>query len=131
MTHRAVTHRAVTHRRTPDAQRGVATRLCLYALPTRGERGPPSGVPPRRVGEVERASLSPKGANLAAARALHPPDVVGVVLARLRASRGGAEERSKRMRWRHDEILGKLSRDAKVAAMSAVVDKRFALGPAR
>ena len=62
---------------------------------------------------------------------LHPPDVVGVVLARLRASRGGAEERSKRMRWRHDEILGKLSRDAKVAAMSAVVDKRFALGPAR
>ena len=115
----------------PDARRGVATRLCLYALPTRGERGPSSGVPPRRVGEVERASLSPKGANLAAARALHPPDVVGVVLARLRASRGGAEERSKRMRWRHDEILGKLSRDAKVAAMSAVVDKRFALGPAR
>ena len=116
---------------SPENSRGVATRLCLYALPTRGERKPPSGVPPRRVSEVERASLTPKGANLASARALHPPDVVGVVLARLRASRGGAEERSKRMRWRHDEILGKLSRDAKVAAMSAVVDKRFALGPAR
>ena len=80
---------------------------------------------------LSASSLSPKGANLASARALHPPDVVSVVLARLRASRGGAEERSKRMRWRHDEILGKLSRDAKVAAMSAVVDKRFALGPAR
>tara|TARA_B100000401_G_scaffold92440_1_gene59114 strand:- start:311 stop:577 length:267 start_codon:yes stop_codon:yes gene_type:complete len=88
-------------------------------------------VPPRRVGEVERASLSPRGANLAAAAALHPPDPAGVVLARLRASRGGVEERSKRMRWRHDEIIGKLSRDAKVTAMSAVVDGRFALGPAR
>ena len=113
------------------APRRAATRLCLYALPTRGERGHLSGVPPRRVGEVERASVSPRGANLAAAAALHPPDPAGVVLARLRASRGGVEERSKRMRWRHDEIIGKLSRDAKVAAMSAVVDGRFALGPAR
>ena len=107
----------------------AATSLCLFRLPPVAERPAPSREISGVAASLERSfesRIEPE--NLAGRWALKPPNTVAVTLARLRASRGGSKERATRVKWRLDEMLGRLQ---KAAATSVVVDNRFTLNASK
>ena len=107
----------------------AATSLCLFRLPPVAERPAPSREISGVAASLERSfesRIEPE--NLAGRWALKPPNTVAVTLARLRASRGGSKERATRVKWRLDDILGRLQ---KAAATSVVVDNRFTLNASK
>lgn len=107
----------------------AATSLCLFRLPPVAERPAPSREISGLAASLERSfesRIEPE--NLAGRRALKPPNTVAATLARLRASRGGSKERAARVKWRLDEMLGRLQ---KAAATSVVVDNRFTLNASK
>ena len=107
----------------------AATSLCLFRLPPGAERPAPSREISGLAASLERSfesRIEPE--NLAGRWALKPPNTVAATLARLRASRGGSKERAARVKWRLDEMLGRLQ---KAAATSVVVDNRFTLNASK
>lgn len=107
----------------------AATSLCLFRLPPVAERPAPSREISGVAASLQRSfesRIEPE--NLAGRWALKPPNTVAVTLARLRASRGGSKERATRVKWRLDEMLGRLQ---KAAATSVVVDNRFTLNASK
>ena len=107
----------------------AATSLCLFRLPPVAERPAPSREISGLAASLERSfesRIEPE--NLAGRWALKPPNTVAATLARLRASRGGSKERAARVKWRLDEMLGRLQ---KAAATSVVVDNRFTLNASK
>ena len=107
----------------------AATSLCLFRLPPVAERPAPSREISGVAASLERSfesRIEPE--NLAGRWALKPPNTVAATLARLRASRGGSKERAARVKWRLDEMLGRLQ---KAAATSVVVDNRFTLNASK
>jgi hypothetical protein len=108
----------------------AATSLCLFRLPPVAERPAPSreisGLAASSLERSFESRIEPE--NLAGRWALKPPNTVAATLARLRASRGGSKERAARVKWRLDEMLGRLQ---KAAATSVVVDNRFTLNASK